>query len=199
MSPRSKEFDQAEVIEKAMALFCEQGYAATSIRDLTVRLGVSSSSLYATFGDKDAIFLQALQRHSQIELERLAWLLRRQAGQPAQQPRALLEQMFQALIDSLLANELPGGSLTLKAAVELENRKPEVTALIAAHTEAAAALFSDFLERAAQAGQIHLRQPARQTAEFILFNFFNLYFLAKVNLERGCLENYVRLALSVLD
>jgi hypothetical protein len=55
------------------------------------------------------------------------------------------------------------------------------------------------LERAAQAGQINLRQPAKQVADYILFNFFNLNFLAKVNLERACLENYVRLVLSVLD
>ncbi|MCL4269844.1 MAG: TetR/AcrR family transcriptional regulator, partial [Anaerolineales bacterium] len=61
MSPRVKEFDQEAVIEQAMVLFCEKGYSATSIRDLVERLGVSSSSLYGTFGDKDAIFLLALK------------------------------------------------------------------------------------------------------------------------------------------
>lgn len=195
MSPRTKEFDQAAVIEQAMALFCEKGYAATSIRDLVTSLGVSSSSLYATFGDKDAIFLLALKRHSRMERE----MLRQVLSQPANNPKALLLQMFQRLIDSLLANELPGGSLTLKASVELENRKPEVSAVIAEHTEEAASMFAEFLERTAQSGQIRLRQPARQVADYILFNFFNLNFLAKVNLDRACLENYVQLALSVLD
>lgn len=195
MSPRAKEFDQAAVIEQAMILFCEKGYAATSIRDLVTRLGVSSSSLYATFGDKDAIFLLALKRHSRMERE----MLRQVLSQPADNPKTLLLQMFQGLIDSLLANQLPGGSLTLKASVELENRKPEVSAVIAEHTEEAASMFAEFLERAAQSGQIRLRQPARQVADYILFNFFNLNFLAKVNLDRACLENYVQLALSVLD
>ncbi len=195
MSPRVKEFDQEDIIEQAMALFCEKGYAATSIRDLVARLGVSSSSLYGTFGDKDAIFLLALKRHSRMERE----MLRQALEQPTNEPKALLAQMFQALIDSLLANELPGGSLTLKASVELENRKPEVNAVIAEHTEEAASMFVEFLERAEKAGQIRLRQPARQVADYILFNFFNLNFLAKVNLERACLENYVRLVLSILD
>jgi TetR/AcrR family transcriptional repressor of nem operon len=195
MSPRSKEFDQAAVIEQAMALFCEKGYAATSIRDLVTRLGVSSSSLYATFGDKDAIFLLALKRHSRMERE----MLRQVLSQSADNPKTLLLQMFQELIDSLLANQLTGGSLTLKASVELENRKPEVSAVIAEHTEEAASMFAEFLERAAQSGQIRLRQPARQVADYILFNFFNLNFLAKVNLDRACLENYVQLVLSVLD
>lgn len=195
MSPRSKEFDQETVIEQAMTLFCEKGYAATSVRDLVAHLGVSSSSLYATFGDKDAIFLLALKRHSRIERE----MLRDVLSQPTDNPKVLLLQMFEGLIDSLLANELPGGSLTLKASVELENRKPEVNAILAEHTADAAALFTEFLEKAAQAGTITLRQPAGDVAHYILFNFFNLNFLAKVNLDRACLKNYVRLVLSVLN
>lgn len=195
MSPRTKEFDQETVIEQAMELFCQKGYTATSIRDLVAHLGVSSSSLYGTFGDKDAIFVLALKRHSRMEREMLHQVL----NQPNSKPKIILMQMFQSLIDSLLANELPGGSLTLKASVELENRKPEVTAVIAEHTDETAAMFTEFLEKAAQAGQISLRQPARDVAHYILFNFFNLNFLAKVNLDRACLENYVRLVLSVLD
>jgi TetR/AcrR family transcriptional repressor of nem operon len=195
MSPRSKEFDQETVIEQAMQLFCQKGYTATSIRDLVAHLGVSSSSLYGTFGDKDAIFVLALKRHSRMERE----MLRQVLSQPNSEPKVILMQMFQALIDSLLADELPGGSLTLKASVELENRKPEVTAILAEHTEETAALFTEFLAKAAQAGQINLRQPAGDVAHYILFNFFNLNFLAKVNLDRACLENYVRLVLSVLD
>lgn len=192
---RSKEFDREVVLEKAVALFCEKGYAATSVRDLVAHLGISSSSMYATFGDKDALFVLALKRHSQRERETLRQML----DQETYAPKALLEGMFARLIDSLQANELPGGSLTLKASVELENRKPAVTAVIAEHTEDVAHLFTEFLEKAAAEGKICLRQPARQVAEYILFNFFNLNFLAKVNLDRTCLQNYVQLVLSVLD
>jgi TetR/AcrR family transcriptional repressor of nem operon len=192
---KNKEFNQDVAIEKAMELFCQKGYAATSIRDLVTHLGVSSSSLYGTFGDKDAIFLLALKRHSHKERE----MLRRVLSLPTSEPKAILSKMFNSLIDSLLANELPGGSLTLKASVELENRKPEVTAVIAEHTEDTAAMFAEFLEKAAQTGTVTLRQPAIQVADYFLFNFFNLNFLAKVNLNRACLENYVRLVLSVLD
>ncbi|MCL4271552.1 MAG: hypothetical protein KJZ72_18485, partial [Anaerolineales bacterium] len=135
------------------------------------------------------------KRHSLMERE----MLREVLDQPTNDPKILLAQMFQVLIDSLISNELPGGSLTLKASVELENRKPEVNAVITEHTKDAASIFTRFLERAAQAGQIHLRQPAHQVADYILFNFFNLNFLAKVNLDRTCLENYVRLVLSILD
>jgi TetR/AcrR family transcriptional repressor of nem operon len=192
---RNKEFNQDVAIEKAMELFCQKGYAATSIRDLVTHLGVSSSSLYSTFGDKDAIFLLALKRHSRKERE----MLRQVLSLPTSEPKAILSKMFNSLIDSLLANELPGGSLTLKALVELENRKPEVTAIIVEHTEDAAAMFAEFLEKASQGGRVTLHQPAIQVADYFLFNFFNLNFLAKVNPNRACLENYVSLVLSILD
>jgi TetR/AcrR family transcriptional repressor of nem operon len=162
-----------EILRAALKRFAHSGYAATSVRDLVTHLGISSSSLYGTFGDKDAIFLLALKRHSQIERE----MLRKVLSQPTNEPKQILAKMFSALIDSLLVNELPGGSLTLKASVELENRKPEVAAIIAEHTADAAAMFTEFLERAAQADQINLRQPAKQVADYILFNFFNLNFL----------------------
>jgi len=193
--PRAKAFNQETAIEKAMELFCQKGYAATSMRDLVAHLGVSSSSLYNTFGDKDAIFLLALKRHSNKERT----TLRQALSQPDGDPKVVLAQIFGALIDNLLANELPGGSLTLKAAVELENRKPEVHALISEHAEDAGEMFAEFLKKGAASGKISLRRPARETADFILFNIFNLNFLAKVNLERTCLENYVSQVLSILD
>jgi len=192
---RAKTFDQEEIIEKALALFCEKGYHATSMRDLTAHLEISSSSLYETFGDKDTLFALALQRHSRQERA----MLRQALGQAADNPKAALAQMFAALIDSLLANELPGGSLTLKAAVELEQQKPQVSAIIAEHAQDAAGILSQFLEQAAQAGMIRLRRPAEQTAEFLLFNFYNLNFLARVHPNRQCLENYVEMALAVLE
>ncbi len=195
MSPRNIAFNQDEIIDQAMILFCEKGYASTSMRDLMAHLGLSSSSLYNTFGDKDAIFLLALKRNSLNDRA----MLREVLSQPTNEPKVILLGMFYSLIESLLANKLPGGSLTLRAAVELENQKPEVIAVLIDHTDEATTLFTEFLERAVQNGQITLRQPAREVARYILFNFFNLNFLAKAKLDRACLENYVTLALSVLD
>src|SRR5688500_18902266 len=64
---RHKEFDKAEVLEKAMLLFWRQGYEATSVRDLIEATGISSSSLYESFGDKRALYLAALRLYCQGE------------------------------------------------------------------------------------------------------------------------------------
>lgn len=57
---RTKAFNRREVVEKAMHLFWEKGYYATSIQELTQNLGISRSSMYDTFGDKEALFLESL-------------------------------------------------------------------------------------------------------------------------------------------
>lgn len=54
---------------RAMHLFWEQGYERTTIRDLTEAMGISAPSLYNTFGDKKALFDEAVaeyERSSQV-------------------------------------------------------------------------------------------------------------------------------------
>ncbi|WP_246772684.1 TetR/AcrR family transcriptional regulator [Paenibacillus polymyxa] len=60
---RSKEFDETEVLDKAMQLFWEQGYEKTSMTDLVKHMGIHRRSLYDTFGDKHTLFLMALDRY----------------------------------------------------------------------------------------------------------------------------------------
>lgn len=191
---RTKAFDEERVIEQAIDLFRRQGYEATSIRDLVAHLGVSSSSLYATYGDKDAIFMLALERHSQIEQE----MFRQQLADRTQ-PRATIEALFTDLIEQMLDGTLPHGSLTLKAAVELGVSKPKVTDFLRTYLDELVRLFASFLEEAASRGQIHLPEPAADVARYLLFALFNLSFMAKVYPERTRLESYARMALSVLN
>ena len=63
-----------------MRLFWRKGYAATSIEDLTETLHLSRSSLYDTFGDKRALFLEALQLYSERVLGATARTLNESAS-----------------------------------------------------------------------------------------------------------------------
>src|SRR4051812_42721322 len=58
---RPAEFDRATVVRKAMQLFMEKGYMATSIDDLTQHLGISRASLYNAFGDKRGLLFETLE------------------------------------------------------------------------------------------------------------------------------------------
>src|SRR5512132_4000579 len=62
--PRPRQFHEEEVLEKAMQLFWEKGYEATSISDLEEHLGLGRQSIYNVFGDKRQIFLNALASYA---------------------------------------------------------------------------------------------------------------------------------------
>jgi TetR/AcrR family transcriptional repressor of nem operon len=63
---RPKTYDRDEVTDRAMRLFWERGYHATSIRDLTDVMGVNAYSLYAEFGSKEQLYDQAMERYHQL-------------------------------------------------------------------------------------------------------------------------------------
>ncbi len=57
---RPPSFDRSVALEQAMLLFWRHGYEATSLSDLTRALGVTAPSIYSAFGNKKALFLEAV-------------------------------------------------------------------------------------------------------------------------------------------
>lgn len=60
---RPRQFDRDEALERAMRLFWERGYDATSVSDLGAATGLNPPSLYAAFQDKESLFLEAVDRY----------------------------------------------------------------------------------------------------------------------------------------
>src|SRR5277367_2937471 len=77
---RPREFDMNEALDRAIQVFCEQGYNATSIGDLIDAMGLASGSIYKAFRDKRAVFLAALDRHIILRKEQIAAAARSQIG-----------------------------------------------------------------------------------------------------------------------
>lgn len=57
---RTKSFDESEALESAMLLFWQKGYSATSMKELEQVMGLGPTSIYNAFGNKRALFQQAL-------------------------------------------------------------------------------------------------------------------------------------------
>ena len=60
---RPLSFDRDAALEKAMLLFWRHGYETTSVAELTSAMGITPPSLYAAFGDKKRLFLEAMRRY----------------------------------------------------------------------------------------------------------------------------------------
>lgn len=71
---RPKQFDREQALRKAMMLFWQKGYEATSIPDLLESMGISRSSLYEEYSDKRTLFREALQYYEQLGKRRFAIL-----------------------------------------------------------------------------------------------------------------------------
>jgi len=60
---RPKTFDRETALDAAMLLFWERGFEQTCVDDLAAAMGIQTSSLYATFGDKEKLFLEAIEHY----------------------------------------------------------------------------------------------------------------------------------------
>jgi AcrR family transcriptional regulator len=62
---RPRSFDETEALERAVQVFWAKGYDGATIDDLVAGMRVGRPSLYAIFGDKQALFMRCLQRYGE--------------------------------------------------------------------------------------------------------------------------------------
>ncbi len=191
---RTKAFDQQHALDEAMALFWEQGYEATTIRDLSARAGISLSSLYATFGDKHAVYLAPLERYRQAEVEDV----RRRLAAPQSLCR-MVRALFADVIESLLADAAHRGSFTLNAAVEMGGRDPATVALLRRHFDDIRDLLAERLRIAQTQGELAVSHNADELAHFLLFGLYSLAMMVKLYPNRQRLEATATMTLAVLE
>ncbi len=64
---RPRAFNRDTALRRAMEIFWAKGYEGTSLADLTAAMGIKSPSLYAAFGSKEALFLEATELYTRVE------------------------------------------------------------------------------------------------------------------------------------
>lgn len=90
-----RERHRREALDAATALFAANGYEHTSLTDLTAVMGITKPSLYRLFGNKEELYLKALERYSDLSAQRLA----RSASQST--ARAAVEHLLRGCVEML--------------------------------------------------------------------------------------------------
>ena len=191
---RSKEFDRDEALQKAMEVFWARGYEAASIQDLVSHMGINRQSLYDTFGDKHALYLQALDRYREVEGRKMFELLER----PGSVKRAL-RQLFQAVIEGASCAGQRRGCFMGNAMSELAGRCKETAAKTCSNMASAEQALHRALLRGQREGEIRAGRDLRAVARFLYSSLQGLQLMAKATRDRKMLEDVVKVTLSVLD
>ncbi|MFJ9088026.1 TetR/AcrR family transcriptional regulator [Streptomyces sp. NPDC102384] len=119
-----KQFDVGIVLDAAMAQFWRAGHADTSVDDLSRATGLNRSSLYSSFGDKDALYLRCLDRYAARYGTRYDQALSRASEDPLQAVREFFEVTLQRIADP----DVPDGCLVAQTAMSSPALSPAIAA-----------------------------------------------------------------------
>jgi TetR/AcrR family transcriptional repressor of nem operon len=191
---RHKEFDRDEALHKAMEVFWSRGYEAASIQDLVNHMGINRQSLYDTFGDKHALYLQALDRYRDIEGRKVFELLEGPGS-----VRNTLRQLFEGVVERALCDGQRRGCFMGNAMSELAGHCKETAARTYSNMAAAEEAFYRALLRGKKDGELKGVRDPRAVARFLYSSLQGLILMAKATQDRKTLEDVVKVTLSVLD
>ena len=112
MIGRPREFDREAALQAAMIVFWRKGFASTSMNDLCEAMGIRSPSLYAAFGSKEALYLEAIDHYVRT-IGPTVW-----DKLAAATARAGVEKLLLTATETLPeSGEIPGGCMAVLGAV----------------------------------------------------------------------------------
>ena len=192
--PRPREFDVDETLQRAMTLFWEKGYEATSVQDLVERTGVNRSSLYTVYGDKQGVFLAALDRYrDRVVTRRLCDLERPDSA------LAEVRAYFEGLAEPGPGERLRHGCLMTNAAVEQAPRDAASGRRIRAHLERLEAAFAGALGRARARREVRQDTNVDDLARYLTGSAQGLGVMARAGSSMASLSGVVRGILATLE
>jgi len=155
-----KHFDPEVALDAVVRLFWQRGAASTGVQDVVAATGISRSSLYATFGGKQELYLSALRRYVQ---EQSRPVFARLAGDG----RGLtsISEFFDGLIEARCAGaHARWGCMVSNAHLGAEGGDPDVRHILSAHHDQLHAALRAALETARLRPGVDLDATAEQLA-----------------------------------
>jgi AcrR family transcriptional regulator len=167
---RAGEFDEAEVLDKALRVFWQQGYEGTSLIDLLEATGLTKSSLYSAFGDKENLFHRVVERYLSKHVEfRQTCALAEHAGSPT-----------------------PPGCLVTNAALACSPASEPVRQYLVRSRNEFGKILGDRLEALTNAGPLPPGMTAADAARLVVLTIQGMAVEAKGGATRNQLREIVR-------
>lgn len=145
---RPREFCTDQALAAALGVFWSKGYEGASMADLTEAMGITKPSLYAAFGNKEALFHKALDLYEAEKLE----YTRQALTQPT--ARAVAEHILRGALDAQTSNCGPKGCLGVISAVACGAEAESIKADVIARRESSQAALVARFEQARKNGEL---------------------------------------------
>jgi TetR/AcrR family transcriptional regulator, transcriptional repressor for nem operon len=190
---RPREFDIDAALDKAVRIFCERGYYATSIGDLTAAMELASGSIYKAFKDKRAVFLAAFDRYKIVRDEQLQCVL-----DATKSSRERVRDVLAFYVASSYGVEGRRGCLVVGSAVELAIFDAEIAARVTSAVKKNEALLADLIEQGQRDGSIPSSLNGQATARLMVCLTQGLRVLGKTGQTRAETTGLVDIAMKLL-
>ena len=191
---RTKDFDETEVLAKAIKLFWQKGYNGTSMQDLVDTLGISRSSLYDTFGDKHQLYLAALQSYKQAEAAKRDQILN---GSTA--AKVAIRQLMDLTIVEMIRDKQHKGCFLINSAVETAPHDKDANAILCQNEQQLENAFYEVIQRGQSNGEISGKQDPRALARFLINTIVGIRVTGKSATDKAIFEDIINITMSVLD
>ena len=170
---RPRSFDEAQVLDGAVALFRKSGYEGTSVPDIISRLGICRQSLYKTFGDKRGLYLKALEVYGQQETDAKLALLKAD-GSPLENVRTIVRAM------AALATTCPSDGCLVVSAIVENHTDPEIRAFAEKEVNRLEAGFEAALVAAQHRGELRPDANPARLAHAVITAIFGIGLLIRL-------------------
>ncbi|BFM15025.1 TetR/AcrR family transcriptional regulator [Maricurvus nonylphenolicus] len=189
---RPTEFDRQKALQAAMHLFWRQGYTATSLRQLLTSMEISRSSLYAAFGDKRQLFIEALHLFSDRTYAILAKV--REETNPA----IAIRLFFAATLFEVPSKRMHRGCMMINSVLELADVDQGLSQLASQRLADIEDAFTQCFQQAIDSGLMKTEKTPKQLAQFIMTINQGLRVAARQQVDPKELENIIDTTLPLL-
>ncbi|WP_371786535.1 TetR/AcrR family transcriptional regulator [Streptosporangium subroseum] len=158
---RPRAFDLDEAVDRALELFWRQGYAATTVADLTAAIGINPPSLYKAFGSKQELFERVVRRYAELNSRVVEVAL------ACPDVESVVRQFLTGVIESATESDCPAGCLTIQGGTAGREGEQEVTDLLAALRRAIQDALEQRFEQLKAEGGLRADQSASALARYV--------------------------------
>ncbi len=190
--PRAYEPDVA--LGKALGLFRKEGFAATSLDDLSAATGMNRPSLYGAFGDKRELYIKSYRRYREDARAAMAEIFR--GDVPI---RKRLQRIYAAALDIYLSGETgPLGCFTVMTAASEAVADPDIRAMVLEGLSELDKAFASAFRRAKEAGELPEGADPAVLAQLASATIHTIAIRARARVPRKELEAIVKGAIDVM-